>query len=164
VTIPLPPLRARVAEIPTLAQGFLVEACPRAGKSSMTLSPAASLLLASYRWPGNVRELRNVIERAVLLSDGDTIGVSHLMFGRAAFDAPGVSAALPSKTVAEAAASTDPTHVGHDDAGHQRILAALAQTGGNQKEAAELLGLSRRMLAYRIDKLGLPRPRKKGAR
>jgi two-component system, NtrC family, response regulator AtoC len=164
VTISLPPLRARVAEIPVLGQAFLAEACQRAGKASMTISSEACLLLASYRWPGNVRELKNVIERAVLLADSDVIGVQHLMFGRGDFDGAGASTPRPAsvpEVLAFGSGAAGIAHGGEDE--RRRILDALAQSGGNQKEAARRLGLSPRMLAYRIDKLGLPRPRKKGS-
>jgi two-component system, NtrC family, response regulator AtoC len=160
VTIPVPPLRARAAEVPVLAQTFLEEACRRAGKVPKSLSTEASLLLTNYRWPGNVRELKNVLERAVLLSDSDTIGMAHLMFGRGRVE--GMPEAPPSRAPELDSAFGGAPSAG-EDAEQQRILSALAASGGNQKEAARILGLSPRMLAYRIDKLGLPRPRKKGA-
>jgi two-component system response regulator AtoC len=162
VTIAVPPLRARAGEISVLAQVFLADACRRAGKTPKSLSTEASLLLTSYRWPGNVRELKNVLERAVLLSDGDTIGMDHLMFGGGRSE--GLSAPPPSKAPETDPAASGSSSAGEEDAEHQRVLSALAKSGGNQKEAARILGLSPRMLAYRIDKLGLPRPRKKGNR
>jgi transcriptional regulator with PAS, ATPase and Fis domain len=162
VTIALPPLRERTDEIPALAETLLAEACARAGKPLLPLSEGASLLLRSYRWPGNVRELRSVLERAVRLADDAVVSTEHLIFGR---QIPNAAASVPppsSKIVEDAAARREASIRAPDESPEAgRIRAALEQCGGNQKEAAKLLGLSPRMLVYRIDKLGLPRPRKK---
>jgi transcriptional regulator with PAS, ATPase and Fis domain len=149
MTIRLSPLRERLHEIPTLAETLLGEASVRVGRPKPRLSSEAALLLASYRWPGNVRELRNVLERAVLVCDDGTLGIEHLTFGD-----PGGTA------LSDPAAAPQPVPEAHGSE-QQRIEAALRQTHGNQKEAARLLGISRRVLVYKLDKLGLPRPRKR---
>jgi DNA-binding NtrC family response regulator len=146
VTVRLPPLRDRVAEILPLAHAFLAEACAHAGKPRSELSPGASLLLEVYRWPGNVRELRNVIERAALVCNGPSVEVAHIVLDETLASAA-VSAASSS---VEAPAAEE----------RQHILVALERCAGNQTEAAKLLGISRRQLRYRLDKLGVPRPRK----
>ena len=76
--IAIPPLRERPADVATLAHHFVERFCRDLNKQPLLLSPAALDKLRSYAWPGNVRELRNCIERAVILSDGDTIHPRHL--------------------------------------------------------------------------------------
>jgi two-component system response regulator HydG len=107
------------------------------------VTPAARSALTSYTWPGNIRELRNVIERAVLFSDGGPIEVGHLQLQeRAAPRSDALPAAL-------------------EQLERDRILAALAQTHGNQTEAAKLLGIARRTLVNRLTAYDLRRPRSK---
>jgi transcriptional regulator with PAS, ATPase and Fis domain len=159
MTIHVPPLRERLSEVPELAQKLLVEASARAGRAPPTLSPAAEALLASYRWPGNVRELNNVLKRALLLCDGETLVAEHIVLGGAERTSTAPEPA-PEPAPAEGDGSLEQVSVGGDE--RERILAALRRSAGNQKEAARILGISRRMLMYRLDKLGIPRPRKRG--
>src|SRR5262249_25702675 len=76
--ITIPPLRDRPDDIPTLARFFIERFCRDLNKRPLTLSPAAEDELRSYAWPGNVRELQNCIERAAILTEGDTIHPRHL--------------------------------------------------------------------------------------
>ena len=76
--ITIPPLRERPADIPMLAKYFIERFCRDLKKKSLTLAPSALEELGTYRWPGNVRELQNCIERAVILTEGDTIHARHL--------------------------------------------------------------------------------------
>ena len=76
--ITIPPLRERGPDIPTLARHFVEKFCRDLNKKPLLLSQAALDELRAYAWPGNVRELQNCIERAVILSDGDTIQPRHL--------------------------------------------------------------------------------------
>jgi len=79
ISVVIPPLRHRVEEIEPLARVFLAQACAAARRAEpMRISAQALALLKRYAWPGNVRELRNIIERAVLLSSGDTITLEYL--------------------------------------------------------------------------------------
>lgn len=78
VKIFLPPLRERPGDVAVLAQHFLAEFARAAGRTSVRISPEALRLLEGHQWPGNIRELRNVIERAVVLCDGDTVRVRDL--------------------------------------------------------------------------------------
>jgi two-component system response regulator AtoC len=145
VTLSIPPLRRRVAEIAGLARTFLAQAV-RSGEPAPALSAEALAILEAYAWPGNIRELRNLIERAAVLSPGATIGASE----------------LPELLRAPAAAAP-PALVGLalpiDE--RREILHALARTGGNQTEAAKLVGVSRRTLINRMIAYDLPRPRKR---
>jgi len=74
----VPALRERPAEIPRLAVHFIERAALRHKRNALPLSPEAQKALTAYSWPGNVRELKNVIERAVVLSRGDSIALSDL--------------------------------------------------------------------------------------
>jgi transcriptional regulator with PAS, ATPase and Fis domain len=147
VTIAIPPLRDRPNEIAKLAEKLLGEECERAGKPKKQLSPDAIALLESYRWPGNVRELRSTMERAVLVAEADAIGADQLLLGTGAPRTAEVDGE-------DAEAVEEPGE-------RQRIEAALEKTAGNQKEAAALLGITRRALMYRMDRYGIKRPRKK---
>jgi two-component system response regulator AtoC len=159
ITIHVPPLRERSAEVPILARGFLAEACAKAKRTVPALTDAALALLSAYRWPGNVRELRNVIDRALLLSSGDSIDAEHIDFARAG--APGArgTEGTPSQAPPAGPAPSGAADAG-DDGERARILGVLAECAGNQTRAARKLGITRRMLVYRLDALGVPRPRK----
>ncbi|MGH7269792.1 MAG: sigma 54-interacting transcriptional regulator, partial [Polyangiaceae bacterium] len=78
ISLMIPPLRQRRAEIPPLAQAFALQACRDARRPSLPITADAMLLLQTHDWPGNVRELRNVMERAVTLCTGAAIDVHHL--------------------------------------------------------------------------------------
>ena len=150
LTLRVPALRERRDEIAALSTEFLRAACESAGRPVPVLSPGVRAVLESYRWPGNIRELKNVIGRVALLCDEPHVQVSHLIFDPALSDAP-APAAQP---------STEPAAAGPEDE-RQRILRELARVGGNQAAAAKALGMSARQLAYRMDKVGIPRPRRK---
>jgi NtrC-family two-component system response regulator AlgB len=78
ISLTLPPLRERAADVPTLAARMLTFFAGHAGKPATTISPEAKAALEHHAWPGNLRELRNVIERAVILCSGDSITVADL--------------------------------------------------------------------------------------
>jgi DNA-binding NtrC family response regulator len=145
LSIRIPPLRDRTSEIGPLAERFVAEACREAGRAPLALSEDAVRKLVAHRWPGNVRELRNVVTRSIVLCRGSSIGPDDLLLGAAG-----------ATEVATTAGNQPP----RDASERERILAALAEAGGNQTRAAKLLGMSRRTLIYRLDELGLPRPRK----
>jgi transcriptional regulator with GAF, ATPase, and Fis domain len=152
LSIHIPPLRQRTSEIGPLAEMFIGQACAEAERPVIALSDEALRKLLSHPWPGNVRELRNVIARSVLLCRSRTIGPEDIHFESPAMSSPsagGRSERAAPRTV-EATAESE----------RERIVAALAEAGGNQTRAAKLLGISRRTLIYRLDMLGLPRPRK----
>jgi DNA-binding NtrC family response regulator len=145
VIVHVPPLRLRRIEIEPLARAFLGRLCSALGQREPELTAESLALLESYRWPGNVRELGNVIERAVLLSRGGAIGPEHIQFDASlgAPDTPHGSSAQP------------------DEGERARLLTVLTSCGGNQTRAAHTLGISRSALARRLDRLGLPRPRRR---
>jgi two-component system NtrC family response regulator len=133
--IHIPPLRERGEDILLLASHFL------AGQgSSAVLSPDARQALLDYDWPGNVRELRNVLERAVILSNGNTITAADLHL---------LSRPKSGKAFVQ-------TSNGMVEVEKQMIQDALDRAGGNKAEAARLLKITRRMLYSRMKKHGLP--------
>jgi DNA-binding NtrC family response regulator len=165
VALTIPPLRARLGELPALAVGFLRDAAERAGQAEPpAISPAALQLLREYPWPGNIRELRNVMERAALLCTGRTITLEHLPVEKMRDPRRAPVRTAPARHAEPPPLPPpEPARRGRADAEEekQRILDALAQAGGNQTDAARLLGMSRRTLINRVIAYNLPRPRKK---
>src|SRR5438128_2471449 len=141
IPIVLPPLRERRTDIPLLVEHFIAK---YGGDKKRGVSPEALKLLMGYAWPGNVRELESVIERALLLGEGPSIVASDLTAAvRAGVSAP-----------------RGPMDLEIPDSGidlerleRSLILKALNKADGNVSRAARLLGLSRRTLQYRLDKL-----------
>jgi two-component system response regulator AtoC len=148
VRLEIPPLRDRREDIPLLVDHFLARFRDSLGKNVNRVSDEALGLLVNYRWPGNVRELENLIERAMILTDGDAIEAS----------------ALPEVVVSEPTTGAEPEADPHEDLGLKRarqaveaqfIRKALARTGGNRTHAAKLLEISHRALLYKIKDYGL---------
>jgi two-component system response regulator PilR (NtrC family) len=132
ITISLPPLRKRSEDIPLIARHFLMRFAAENEKPLREISPRAMELLIDYHWPGNVRELENALERAVVLSSGETLDVDLLpMSVRQPAAAAAPAAALPTNVIAfkEAVSAYE----------RQLIIKALKAAGGVQKRAAELL-------------------------
>jgi len=138
VTIEVPPLRARGRDIVTLAEAFLVRLCADYALAPKRLSPPALAALLAHPWPGNVRELVNVLERAVLLADGDEITPALM-------DLP-----LPSAPGA-------PSPSARPDGGDEResLREALEAVGWNLSRAAARLKIPRNTLRYRMERLAL---------
>lgn len=152
MTLAVPPLREQRGDLPRLARAFLERAAARLGRSTPTLHEDVLPHLVAHDWPGNVRELKNVMERAVALCPGEEIGVQQLALSGA------VAARGTEVAVARAAPGAAAPEVEREA---QAIAEAIARCGGNQTEAAALLGISRRTLLHRLDRYELPRPRKR---
>ena len=160
ITIRLPPLRERRAEIVPIATTLLANAT---GGEPPPLTPQALARLESYAWPGNIRELRNVIERAIVLSAGGPIDAQHLLVETITMTPPArvpPAAGTASAPTMPPAASTGDLRADVEGFERARIEQALAQADGNQTRAAEILGISRRTLVSRLEAYGFPRPRK----
>jgi len=139
----MPPLRERGSDIILLADHFVLKYAKEMGKDVKNISSAAIEAFLAHKWPGNVRELENCIERAVLLTNTDTVDIMHLP---------------PSLQVRS-------TNGGKKDAGKLStlvetqekalIIDMLEATGGNQTQAAKMLGTTKRIIQYKISKLGI---------
>lgn len=146
--IEVPPLRERKEDIPPLVANFVQRFAEQLGRSTPTVKPEAFEKLLEYPWPGNVRELQNAIEYAVVLARQGSIGVKELP---AEIQLPAV---LHGQKRANGASPRGAQNL--DDLERQAILSALAQTHGNKKKAAQLLGIQRptlynKMKRYAID-------------
>jgi DNA-binding NtrC family response regulator len=139
IHIEVPPLRARVEDIDLLALHFLERFSLEMGKKLDGFSREALAALRAYRWPGNVRELRNVIERAVVVARGDTIGPDELTFLKPAAQAPRGPSTL-------------------HEAEKALIRQCLETQDFNVTRAAEVLGINRGTLSRKMKKYGLVRP------
>jgi DNA-binding NtrC family response regulator len=142
IRVPLAPLRERPEDVEALALHFAAQFARELGRPVRPLSRGAIERLRAHRWPGNVRELRNVIERAVLLAEGARIEVGDVDVN----DAPEPIAAPTSGTVRDLTMR---------DAERSLVLAALRRSGFVQKDAAVLLGVSRRKLNYMVQRMGI---------
>ena len=175
----IPPLRERKGEIRRLAEVFVTRAAASMRQPQLRLTAEALTALERHAWPGNVRELRNVIERAAAIcgSNGEPIGVAHLppALRGATTKASSAAASASSITLTAAPASPSAAPVASPppppssaagvspedvrdsvrDFERHRIVEALQKCGGNQTQAAELLGLPRRTLAYKMGRLGI---------
>ncbi|MCK6485807.1 MAG: sigma 54-interacting transcriptional regulator [Phycisphaerae bacterium] len=135
--IEIPPLRQRREDIPLLVDHFTHLAAAQLRCACPPVSDEAMALLASYHWPGNIRELQNVMERAVLLADGQPIVGAHLPR-----EITGDQTFMPQNKAESALWGTEKA----------LILKALKEAGWNQSKAARALGISRDNLRYRIKK------------
>jgi two-component system response regulator AtoC len=147
VPIHLPPLQSRREEIPQLTDHLLKRHSDRLGRSVSGIHPAAMEVLLQYSWPGNIRELENVLERALVLTDDDQIGVEDLPEGvrRPAPEGLGVGFEGDDLSVKRHGARLE----------RHLIELALDRTGGNRTQAADLLELSPRALRYKIQEYGI---------
>jgi two-component system, NtrC family, response regulator AtoC len=184
VSLPIPPLRDRVLEIEPLARRYVRFYSSSLGRTPPALRPDALAALRSYRWPGNIRELRNVIQRAVLVCADEPIGATHLLLRPAAPGATERDTAEPPTDASpqrrRSVRATDRLQQGEapelpeqvsvpasatlkeamDALERNKILSSLKACGGNQTRAAKVLGISRNTLLRKLDRYGVPRPRK----
>ncbi|GAB6059093.1 sigma-54-dependent transcriptional regulator [Desulfonatronum parangueonense] len=140
VRLHVPPLRERREDIPLLADYFLHAFCEKSGIRCPSLSSEATRRLTNHSWPGNVRELRHVMEASALLSDRSVLEPEDIQLE-----------------------NEPPTHVidtplSLDESERKTIMRALEQMNWVQKDAAELLGISRRAMHYKVRKYGIEIP------
>jgi DNA-binding NtrC family response regulator len=147
VSIAIPPLRERTEDIPLLVDYFLGRFAESFGKPLLRVAPGAMRLLESVPWRGNVRELQNVVERAVLLVEGDSLGPDDLLLPTA-----GAVPRLPS-----APDSPDGEVDGSVD-DYIRSFVARHQADHSEEELAGLLGMTRKTLWEKRRRLGIPKP------
>ena len=141
-TIFVPPLRERKSDVLLLADHFVEKLSTDHGKQVKRISTPAIDALVGYHWPGNVRELQNVIERAVLVCDGQVIHLHHLP---------------PTLQTAEGSGTANSQSLGDAVAGFERDLIedALKMARGNRARAARLLQATRRIVNYKIKQYGI---------
>ncbi|MGB5552851.1 MAG: sigma-54 dependent transcriptional regulator, partial [Thermoanaerobaculia bacterium] len=144
--IRVPPLRERMEDILPLANHFLETLQPKMGRKFKGFSRESENLLFSYSWPGNVRELRNVVERAMILEKSPEIQPAALILNEVS-----MAGAFPGSE----AAPTEAPIVPLEEMERQLVTRAMAATGDNQTRAAELLGVTRDQLRYRLKKFNL---------
>jgi transcriptional regulator with PAS, ATPase and Fis domain len=173
LTLSIPALRERPDDIEALALHFAAQASGH----SVRLTPAARELLRTHAWPGNVRELKSVLERAMLVCHKEELDAADLDL-ESTNTLPKIPVALPlpgkpdtpprdSEDKEPFTAEEVPTNLVRAELERRErrhIKEALERTGGNQSEAAVLLGISRRTLMNRMDRYGMNRPRKGGRR
>jgi len=145
IRIAMPALRERPDDVETLATHFAQHFAREMGRVERRVSPAAIARLRAHSWPGNVRELRNVLERAVLLADGERIEVS---------DVEVVDAPEPATREGEGGSGG----LSMREVERSLVLSALARAGFVQKDAAQFLGVSRRKLNYMVQRMGITHP------
>jgi DNA-binding NtrC family response regulator len=143
----IPSLRERLDELPALARKLLADACAERDRPAAQLTEEALAAIVAHDWPGNVRELKSVVARALL----------HAAPGAMSIGAREIARSIDARPAARGAVAT--TTQKDDERG--RILAALERHGGNQTAAAAELHIARRTLLYKLDKLGITRPRKR---
>ena len=146
VPLEVPPLRERVLDIPALTAHFLAQAARRHRSAQPFLNAGAERLFRRYRWPGNVRELANLCERLVILLPGGRIAPENLPREMIVGDRPPETTGgikLPAQ--------------GIDLNGLEAelIRQALALAGGNKSRAAKILGIERKTLYRKLEKMGL---------
>ena len=151
VTIDMPPLRERKEDIQALAGFFIRRFAGELKKKIEGLEPEALKLLMRYNWPGNIRELENAIERAMLLADGHHIAMDDLRLGDQA------SSGTPRETAS--IVKIPPTGIALEEIERLALVEALKMSNWVQKDAAELLAISPRVMNYKIKTLGIEFPR-----
>jgi two-component system, NtrC family, response regulator AtoC len=146
VSITLPPLRQREGDVALLAEHFMKEFSRKFQKGFTALSEESQQLLEGYPWPGNVRELRNLIERVVLLEEGERIESDHLppeIMGRRHAPAPAAAAAVRDVLGLPTLAQIEMDHINE----------VMRMTAGNKSRAARILGISRQGLIEKLRRL-----------
>jgi two-component system nitrogen regulation response regulator NtrX len=137
----VPPLRERREDVPILARAFVAEFCARAGLPGKTLTPGALAVLQAHAWPGNVRELRNLMERLVIMTPGDTID----------------EAALPASLAAAPAADSATLDQARREFEREWLVSRLREHGGNISRTAAAIGMARESLSRKIKAHGIGR-------
>lgn len=178
--VSIPPLRARREDIPELARHFLTRIAAEEGKRVRTISPEAMALLAAYQWPGNVRQLENTIFRAIVLADGEAIGVNE--FPQIAVQissaglvqpliepSPAMVSSWPEADSSESAQVFQGSSIAHslqltdphgdvrplEDVERDAIRFAISHYRGQMSEVARRLKIGRSTLYRKLENLGL---------
>jgi DNA-binding NtrC family response regulator len=155
-TFHIPPLRERPEDIGALAEQFLGRYGSRLSKTNLTIMPETYKMLHRYSWPGNVRELQNVIERAVVLSRNGKITPENLPPEVVDYEYRVIQASKTSATLGKNSSRYEEiSSLNLAERERQAVIAALEQTHGNKKKAAQILGIHRPTLYTKLRKYGL---------
>jgi len=143
----LPPLRARLSDVPLLAERFIEKYCTLYGLPTKTLAPELQRRFERYDWPGNVRELENMVHRGVVMAaDADTVEPEDVVN---AFFSNG---SVPTLPVGVSLTGSNGERLTIEEMERHMILSTLAETDNNQREAAELLGICARTIRNKLKK------------
>src|SRR5947208_5923527 len=153
VSVEMPPLRERKEDILALGLFFTKKFAGELKKKIDGLDPEAQKMLMRYNWPGNIRELENSIERAILMTEGSQISSDDLRLGEIATTSS--SGAREASTLVK----IPPSGVPLEEIERSALLEALKMSNWVQKDAAELLGISPRVMNYKIKTLRIDFPR-----
>lgn len=153
IQISMPPLRERGRDVLLLAEHYIHSFNMRLRRQIKGLAPEVAAALMRYSFPGNVRELRNIIERSMILEEADTITAEYLP--PEVLTVAGAAFGAADNSPKHAVVSLPADGVSLDAIEDALVRQAMKRSGGNQTRAAELLGLSRDQLRYRLKKLGL---------
>ncbi len=153
VTVEMPPLRDRKEDILPLANWFIRRFGSELKKKLDGADTEAQKMLMRYNWPGNIRELENAIERAALLADGSVITSEDLRLGD--------FSALANARESASAVKIPPTGIPLEEIERQALVEALKMSNWVQKDAAELLAISPRVMNYKIKTLNIQLPRRR---
>ncbi|MBE0625276.1 MAG: sigma-54-dependent Fis family transcriptional regulator [Burkholderiales bacterium] len=156
ISLSMPPLRQTGEDILRIGEFYLQAHAKRYGKKGLHFSPEAKERLLRYGWPGNVREMRNMLEQTVLLSQDEEITPDQLAFGNGQLHNPDAPANQQQDFTAPAVAGRGTGRIAEVE--QDMVYKVLSKTDWNISKSAKLLGLSRDMLRYRIEKYGLARP------
>ena len=151
VSIEMPPLRDRKDDITALGNFFIRRFSGELKKKIDGLEPDAQKMLMRYNWPGNIRELENAVERAMLLTEGRLISAEDLRLGETATSQSARDSQTPVKL--------PPSGIPLEDIERCALVEALKMSNWVQKDAAELLSISPRVMNYKIKTLGIEFPR-----
>jgi len=145
VEIIVPPLRRRPEDIESIAMHFLKRFAAETGRMIRGFTPDTLEAMRTYHWPGNIRELRNVVERAVVLAQGEWIDSHDIPLSQ--LSSPGETGKVPA---AKASAAFVPTTI--DEMERQHVMRTLEAVGGNKTKAAAILGIERSTLDRKLAK------------
>ena len=149
IVIEVPPLRDHPTDIPELARHFLVQTCRQQKREIHGFSGTAMETLCHHAWPGNVRELRNAVDRAAVVCDAAEILPEHLP-----------PAVVQSRSENTRAKVKDGLVAAVEQLERSLILPALEEAGGVKSKAARALGITERMISYKMQNLGISRPKR----
>ena len=150
VSVEMPPLRDRKDDIPALSEFFIKRYSNELKKRVDSIEPEALKVMMRHHWPGNIRELENVIERAVLLTDGNAVTLGDLQIGEQTSTHSGERTSV---------VRIPPTGIPLEEIERQAVTEALKMSNWIQKDAADLLGISPRVMNYKIKILNSEIPR-----